>query len=436
MLKQMFNSKETSAADSARFILIFALCLFSFVQTNQAQTTAFTYQGKLTDSAAAANGQYDFLFTVWGSDTGGLPVSGDILLENVQVTSGIFTVNLDFGTAPFDSLTDNHLEIKVRPGVSVGAFTVLSPRQRITSSPYSIKTLKANSADSLSSMCALCVTDGQILTIDGAKVTGTVNNAVTAANVSGIVPLTNGGTGSTTKNFADLTTNQTIGGRKIFTDPISGDGSLLTNVSATVANGSITTAKLADASVTAAKLAPDAIAAPVSNLNLLGSLRWDLLRGQKDFAAGTTPRAVAFDGANMWVTNVGGSVVKLRVSDGANLGTFPAGTNPYGIAFDGANMWIVNLLTPGSIVKLRMSDGANLGSFPVGANPAEIAFDGANMWVSNGGSNNVIKLRASDGANLGTFPVGGAPSEIAFDGANMWVSNNSGNVTRLSPAFP
>ena len=286
MLKQMFNSKETSAADSARFILIFALCLFSLVQTNQAQTTAFTYQGKLTDSAAAANGQYDFLFTVWGSDTGGLPVSGDILLENVQVTSGIFTVNLDFGTAPFDSLTDNHLEIKVRPGVSVGAFTVLSPRQRITSSPYSIKTLKANSADSLSSMCALCVTDGQILTIDGAKVTGTVNNAVTAANVSGIVPLTNGGTGSTTKNFADLTTNQTIGGRKIFTDPISGDGSLLTNVSATVANGSITTAKLADASVTAAKLAPDAIAAPVSNLNLLGSLRWDLLRGQKDFAAG------------------------------------------------------------------------------------------------------------------------------------------------------
>ncbi len=394
LLKQIFSLKEKSA-DSARFIIIFALCLFCFVQTNQAQTTAFTYQGKLTDGGAAASGQYDFKFTVFGADVGGIPVSGDIFLENVQVTSGIFTVNLNFGAAPFDSPTDNHLEISVRPGASVGAFTLLSPRQRITSSPYSIKALKANSADSLSPSCALCVTDGQIMAIDGAKVTGTVNNAVTAANVSGIVPITNGGTGSTTKNFVDLTTDQTVAGNKTFSGTLSGNGSGLTNVTATIADGSITTPKLADGSVTAAKLAPDAIVPPASNLNLLGSLRWDLLRGQKDFAAGTNPRGVAFDGANMWVAITGGgSVVKLRVSDGANLGTF------------------------------------NVGSLPIG-----IAFDGANIWVTNLGSGNVMKLRASDGANLGAFPVGGAPSEIAFDGANMWVSNN-GNVTRLSPAFP
>ena len=50
---------------------------------------------------------------------------------------------------------------------------------------------------------------------------------------------------------------------------------------------------------------------------------------------------VAFDGANIWVTNYGsGNVTRLRASNGAVLGTFTVGTNPYGVAFDGANIWV------------------------------------------------------------------------------------------------
>jgi len=52
---------------------------------------------------------------------------------------------------------------------------------------------------------------------------------------------------------------------------------------------------------------------------------------------------VAFDGANIWVTNWGdGTVSKLRASDGANLGTFAVGGDPNGVAFDGANIWVTN----------------------------------------------------------------------------------------------
>ncbi len=127
-------------------LIIFALAC----ATVYAQTSAFTYQGKLTDGGTAANGTYDFKFTIYGADIGGFPVSGDIILEDVQATNGIFTVNLNFGTLPFDSPTDNHLEMAVRPGASSGAFTTLMPRQRITSSPYSIKAISAASADSLS----------------------------------------------------------------------------------------------------------------------------------------------------------------------------------------------------------------------------------------------------------------------------------------------
>jgi YVTN family beta-propeller protein len=52
---------------------------------------------------------------------------------------------------------------------------------------------------------------------------------------------------------------------------------------------------------------------------------------------------IAFDGANIWVTNGGSnSVTKLRASDGAHLGTFSVGNYPFGIAFDGANIWVTN----------------------------------------------------------------------------------------------
>lgn len=47
------------------------------------------------------------------------------------------------------------------------------------------------------------------------NVTGNVSG--TAANVTGIVAVANGGTGSSTQNFVDLTTNQTAAGNKTFT---------------------------------------------------------------------------------------------------------------------------------------------------------------------------------------------------------------------------
>jgi len=52
---------------------------------------------------------------------------------------------------------------------------------------------------------------------------------------------------------------------------------------------------------------------------------------------------VAFDGANIWVTNSGSvSVTKLRASDRTVLGTYNVGLNPRGVVFDGTNIWVVN----------------------------------------------------------------------------------------------
>ena len=61
------------------------------------------------------------------------------------------------------------------------------------------------------------------------------------------------------------------------------------------------------------------------------------------FMVGFYPYGVAFDGANIWVTNSGSvSVTKLRASDRTVLGTYNVGLNPRGVVFDGTNIWVVN----------------------------------------------------------------------------------------------
>jgi len=86
------------------------------------------------------------------------------------------------------------------------------------------------------------------------------------------------------------------------------------------------------------------------------------------------------------------------------VATFPVGSFPDSIAFDGANMWVTNAAN-GTLSKLRASDGANLGNFVVGSEPRFVTFDGVNIWVANFNSQSITKLRAFDGANLGNFPL-------------------------------
>ncbi len=65
------------------------------------QTTRFTYQGKLGDNGNPASGQYDFQFRVF--DTAlvgtGTQIGSSVTVTSVDVTAGVFTVDLDFGAS-------------------------------------------------------------------------------------------------------------------------------------------------------------------------------------------------------------------------------------------------------------------------------------------------------------------------------------------------
>jgi len=124
--------------------LLLVVCL---VSTASAQSTAFTYQGRLADSGTSVNGNYDLQFALWNSLSGGAQVGSTQTNNSVAVNNGVFTVNLDFGANAFPG-ANRFLEIAVRPA-GVGSFTTLTPRQPITSTPYAVRSLNAATADSV-----------------------------------------------------------------------------------------------------------------------------------------------------------------------------------------------------------------------------------------------------------------------------------------------
>lgn len=154
------------------------LLLSIFLVSALAQTTVFTYQGRFTDAGVQqpTNGTYSMTFRLYDALSGGSQI-GSPITRSVSVVGGVFSAPLDFGATAFNTTGARYLEIQV------GA-SVLTPRQEITSAPFARKASNAGAADSLSTACAGCVTDSQINTISGSKVTGTVSNAGTAGTAT------------------------------------------------------------------------------------------------------------------------------------------------------------------------------------------------------------------------------------------------------------
>jgi hypothetical protein len=175
----------------------------------------FTFQGKLADGGNPANGEYDFVFTLYDALGGGLQVGSAETKGNVPVAGGLFTVSLNYGDVFHGS--KYFLEIQVRPGASGGAYTTLTPRQPIASVPSAQFASKSGSTTSLQGVAVS--TDapaaGNVLQFDGsewvaAPPTGgggfslpftasqsslnplfTITNAGTGANSSAIVAKSN-----------------------------------------------------------------------------------------------------------------------------------------------------------------------------------------------------------------------------------------------------
>jgi hypothetical protein len=101
-----------------------------------AQGTAFTYQGRLTDGADPANGIYDLRFVIYSASTGSGVVAGPLNHPGILVSNGLFTVTVDPGAGVFTG-AERWLQLEARTN-GAGAFTALTPRQKITAAPHAV----------------------------------------------------------------------------------------------------------------------------------------------------------------------------------------------------------------------------------------------------------------------------------------------------------
>lgn len=172
-------------------LLIALVWLFFFstfnpqLSTAFAQGTAFTYQGRLNDNGAPANGIYDLQFSLYATNVNGNPVAGPVTNCATAVSNGLFTATIDFGPDVFTG-ANYWLDVAVR--TNGGVFTDLTPRQPVTPVPSAIF---AGSASNLLAPLPVAQLNGavplaqlppEVVTNNGSSVNlgGTFNGTVNA----------------------------------------------------------------------------------------------------------------------------------------------------------------------------------------------------------------------------------------------------------------
>src|SRR5215475_9019670 len=237
MPSQIKVQRATRSRSTVRQLALIVIALVSPTLAF-AQTTSFTYQGRFTDSGTAANGVYDMQFKLFDAASVGAGNQFGSTITNgaVAVINGVFTVQLNFGGAAFSG-ADRYLELGVRPAGTSDPYTVMSPRQQLTSAVYAIRAGTATTADSaanatnatnatnssqLGGVAAsqyVLTTDPRLLTSGNFIQNTTTQQAASNFNISG-----DGTAGGTlTGNTINSATHYDIAGNRVFA--ISGAGS-------------------------------------------------------------------------------------------------------------------------------------------------------------------------------------------------------------------
>lgn len=143
--------------------ILHLVALLTLATGVQAQTPAFTYQGRLNASGQPASGAYEMVFTVLDSDAARAVTPG--YTNTVAVDQGQFMVMLPTTPIVFSGAR-RFLQIAVRTNGSTGTFTTLAPPQEITSAPYATRAAAAGVADTANSVPYQSISAAHILAGD------------------------------------------------------------------------------------------------------------------------------------------------------------------------------------------------------------------------------------------------------------------------------
>src|SRR6185369_15141619 len=152
---------------------------------------------------------------------------------------------------------------------------------------------------------------------------------------------------------------------------------------------------------------------------------------------GSNSAGIAFDGTRIWTANSAtgpgtGSVAFYSFNTLTPTTISTGFSQPLGILYDGANIWVTDI-GDGTLKKLDSSGGV-IQTVSLGGAPQYPVFDGANIWVPNVISDTVAVVRAGGalaGTVLATLSGNGlsSPRSAAFDGERILVTNGGGNLS-------
>ena len=369
--------------------------------------TAFTYQGRLSDSGNPANGSYDFRFRLALDPLANNYAGSPVLTNGVTVNSGLFTVSLDFGSV--FSGSNYWLEVDVRTNGSA-AYSSLSPLQALSPVPYALYALTPAGPAGPPGPQGLPGSAGAQGPPGSQGPAGASPFGLDGTNayyVNGFVGL------GTTNPLSQLDVNGTIsalgfvgsgGGLTGLNGGAIGLGSI---TSAQLASGAVGTTQLADGSVNGAKIAGGSVTPSTLNLPSFGTTFW-----QANGNSGTSP------GSGNFMGTTDNQPLELRVNQFRALRLEPD-TNNYGApnVIGGAPN---NLVDPG-IVGATIGGGGVLNfatnQFEPGPGPNHVS---AIFGTIGGGRRNTA---GADHASIG----GGHDNSIASFAYDTVIGGGAGN---------
>ncbi|HYE61723.1 MAG TPA: hypothetical protein VD997_06980 [Phycisphaerales bacterium] len=379
----------------------------------QPLTTAFTYQGELSQSGTPANGTFDLRFALYEGLTGGVQVGSTLCVDDIVVTNGRFAVQLDFG-AQFTG-QQRYLEVLVRPDAGAGCgdasnYTTLLPRTELSAAPhaaFALSAASALSADTANSATSAQSAQTAAQATNAAQLNGQPPSFYTnAGNLTGTLPSTLlSGLYSNPLTLSSAT-NQ-------FTGTFTGSGAAITALNAS----NITTGTLANARTTGTP-------SPVAHTLVLRD-------GSNGFSAGAI-NATSFTGNGSTLIALNASNISTGTIANARTTGTPLNTASTLVLRDASGNFTAGAITATTLsagtVSASTLSGGHIGDGSALTNLSAASLTGT---VSDARlSTNVATLSAPQTfTGLKTFSA--APSFSAASGAPFTVASTA-PVTNLN----
>jgi predicted Ser/Thr protein kinase len=152
---------------------------------------------------------------------------------------------------------------------------------------------------------------------------------------------------------------------------------------------------------------------------------------QARFKLPHVPSSMIYADGALWTSNsFAGTVTKIS-TNGETLGDYAVGTEPLGMAFDGSSLWVA-LQGGRAVVQIDPTDGRLARTIPLDGQAHAVAFDGRHLWAALGDSHEVLEIDPAGGDVLARVEVGERPSALIFDGTSLWSADlGSKAVSRI-----